>query len=130
MSRKLQFHGTLIKENGKLVHTKKANIKLYEEFVKNIPEGAIVEVFSEVQTNDGSLAQLAKIHAMIRELSNHTGYTVNEMKVYIKDEAGMCYTSPEKEGLFCKSFGDCSKEELNDVIKVIEQIGLRVNCPL
>lgn len=121
------FFGKLIKKDGKLVHFREAERRLYENFIKEIPEGSIIEFYSEVQTNDGSLAQMAKIHAMIRDLANHTGYTFDEMKLYTKEEAGMCYTSPDDSKLICKSFGDCSKEELNMVIQTLEEIGRKVN---
>mgnify|MGYP006279401431 CR=1 FL=1 len=119
------FFGKLIKKDGKLVHYKEAERKLYENFIKEIPEGSIIEFYSEIQTNNGTLAQMAKIHAMIRDLANHTGYTFDEMKLYVKEEAGMCYTSQNK--LICKSFSDCSKEELNMVIQTLEEIGRKVN---
>jgi hypothetical protein len=124
------FYGKLIKKDGKLTHYKNAEKKLYEDFVKEIPEGGIIDFYSEVQTNDGNLAQMAKIHAIIRDLANHTGYTFDEMKLYTKEEAGMCYTSPDDSKLICKSFGDCSKEELNMVIQTLQMIGLKVNFPV
>lgn len=121
------FFGKLIKKDGKLIHLREVERKLYENFIKEIPEGGIIEFYSEIQTNDGTLAQMAKIHAMIRDLANHTGYTFDEMKLYTKEEAGMCYTSPDDSKLICKSFGDCSKEELNMVIQTLEEIGRKVN---
>lgn len=123
------FFGKLIKKNGKLQYTSEAQKRLYKEFVDSIPENAIVEFYSDSQETNGTISQLAKVHAMIRELANHTGYTFDEMKLYVKKEAGMCYTS--SEGVFiCESFGDCSKEELSNVIQTIQQIGLKVNCPV
>lgn len=121
------FFGKLIKKDGKLIHYRDAERKIYESFIKEIPESGIVEFYTEVQTNDGSLAQMAKIHAMIRDLANFTGHTFDEMKLYVKEEAGMCYTSPDDSKLICKSFGDCSKDELNMVIQTIQEICLKVN---
>lgn len=123
----LSYFGKLIKKDGKLLHYKEAERKLYENFIKEIPEDSVIEFYSEIQSNNGSLAQLAKIHAMIKSLANHTGYTFDEMKLYVKEEAGMCYTSPDDSMLICKSFGDCSKEELNMVIQTLEEIGQKVN---
>lgn len=119
------FFGKLIKKDGKLIHSKESEKKLYNNFIENIPENAVIEYYCEIQSNNGTLAQLAKIHAIIRNLSNHTGYTFDEMKLYVKEEAGMCYTSQNK--LICKSFSDCSKEELNMVIQTLEEIGRKVN---
>lgn len=123
----LSYFGKLVKKDDKLIHLKNSQKKLYENFIKEIPEDATVEFYAEVQTTNGSLAQLAKIHAMIKNLANHTGYTFDEMKLYVKEEAGMCYTSPDDSMLICKSFGDCSKEELNMVIQTLEEIGRKVN---
>lgn len=123
----LSYFGKLIKKDGKLTHIKDSERKLYENFIKEIPEGIVVEFYSEALSNDGSLAQMAKIHAMIRDLANHTGYTFDEMKLYIKEEAGMCYTSPDDSKIICKSFADCSKEELNMVIQTIQMIAQKVN---
>lgn len=123
----LSYFGKLIKKDGKLVHYKEAERKLYENFIKEIPEDSVIEFYSEVQTSNGSLAQLAKIHAMIKDLANHTGYTFDEMKLHVKEEAGMCYTSPDNSKLICKSFGDSSKEELNMVIQTILEIAQKVN---
>lgn len=119
------FFSKLIKKDGKLVHVNDLNKKLYDAYVNGLPEGAIVEYYVDVQSDSGSLAQLAKIHAMIRSLANHTGYTFEEMKMYTKEEAGMCYTSSEK--FICKSFSDCSKEELSLVITTLQEIGNKVN---
>jgi|LauGreDrversion4_2_1035121.scaffolds.fasta_scaffold45905_7 hypothetical protein len=127
---KLNYFGKLKKENGKLVHVKDADRKTYEAFINMIPEGTVVEFFAEVQNDNGSLAQLAKIHAMTRALANHTGHTFEEMKLLIKNEAGMCYTGFNPDGsetVICKSFGDCSSEELSLVIKTAELLGQRVN---
>lgn len=123
------YFGKLKKENGKLTHIKQSDKKLYDEFIKAIPEGAVVEFYSEVQSSDGSLAQLAKIHAMIRQLADHTGYSISEMKMLAKERAGMCYTS--SNGVFvCKSFAESSKEELNSVILCLQIIGQEVNHPI
>ena len=47
------------------------------------------------------------------------------MKLYVKKEAGICYTSSNT--LICKSFGECSKEDLSLVIQSIQEIALKVN---
>lgn len=123
------YFGKLKKENGKLTHIKSSDKKLYDDYINSIPEGAQVEFYSEVQSTDGSLAQLAKVHAMIKQLAEHTGYAVSEMKMLAKERAGMCYTS--SNGVFvCKSFAESSKEELNSVILCLQIIGQEVNYPI
>lgn len=119
------YFNKLIKKNGKLEHFIPSNKKLYDNYINSLPEGTTLEFFIDIQENNGTLAQLAKIHAMIKELANHTGYTFEEMKLYVKKEAGMCYTSSNT--LICKSFGESSKEDLSLVIQSIQEIALKVN---
>lgn len=126
----MNYYGKLVKKNDKLVHTNNTSKKLYEDFIKNLPENSIVEFYADVSENNGTLAQIAKIHAMIRSLSNHTGNGFEEMKLYVKEKAGMCYIHPSSSKMICKSFGDCSKEELSYVIQTITEISHFLNYPL
>ena len=86
----------------------------------------------EIQSDDGSLAQLAKIHAMIRDLSLHTGYSFEDSKLIIKHKAGLCIekTIEGEKFLYCKSLGDCSKQELSLVIQAIEEVSQNLEHPL
>jgi hypothetical protein len=101
-------------------------------FKASIPDGSLVETYMEIQTDDGSLAQLAKIHAMIRDLCHHTGDTFEDMKLIIKKRAGIC-VEKELDGsrfLYCKSLGDCSKQELSLVIQAIQEVSQLLEFPL
>ena len=60
----------------------------------------------------GSNAQLAKIHAMLRQLASDIGEETATLKEQIK-----------KEAMIDKSFADCDTDELNDVIQTILKIG-------
>jgi|688.fasta_scaffold02505_21 hypothetical protein len=122
----------LEKKNGQIDYLTAADKIKYEAFINNLPEGYKLEVYMEVQSDDGSLAQLAKIHAMIRELSQHIGETFEDMKLIVKRRAGICIEK-EIEGetfLYCKSFGKCSKEELSLVIETIVSIGQAIDYPI
>jgi len=122
----------LEKKNGQMDYVTAADKIKYEAFINNLPEGYKLEVYMEVQSDDGSLAQLAKIHAMIRELSQHIGETFEDMKLIVKRRAGICIEK-EIEGetfLYCKSFGKCSKEELSLVIETIVSIGQAIDYPI
>ena len=103
-------------------------MKQYEQFVSSVPEGAIVEFFYEVQHDDGTLPQLAKLHAMLKPLANHIGETVENLKLLVKDRAGLCIAREVsgKEYFLAKSFGDCSKEELSLAIQAAIEIGENV----
>ena len=126
------FNGKFIKRNGRLEFSSLAISKQHEQFVSDIPDGTIVEFFFEVQHDDGTLPQLAKLHAMIRELSLHVGEPFSDMKLLVKDKAGLCLSREVsgKEYFLAKSFGECSREELSLAIQAAIDIGISVNCPI
>jgi hypothetical protein len=126
------FNGKFIKRNGRLEFSSLAISKQHELFVSNVPDGTIVEFFFEVQHDDGTLPQLAKLHAMIRELALHVGEPFDNMKLLVKDKAGLCLAREVsgKEYFLAKSFGECSREELSLAIQAAIDIGISVNCPI
>lgn len=124
--------GKLKKENGAFKYMKITDKAHYETFLDHLPEGAIIELFMEEVHDDGSLAQLAKVHAMIRELSKHTGDTFSEMKMLVKERAGLCLVRFQagREFLLVPSFGDCDKDQLSAAIQACIEIGEQVNHPV
>ena len=126
------FNGKFIKRNGRLEFSSLAVSKQHEVFVSEVPDGTIVEFFFEVQQDDGTLPQLAKLHAMIRELALHVGEPFDNMKLLVKDKAGLCLAREVagKEYFLAKSFGECSREELSLAIQAAIDIGVSVNCPI
>jgi hypothetical protein len=127
---KLQhFAGKFIKKQGELKFPTLAVTKQYEVFLSNINEGDIVEFFYEVTHDDGTLPQLAKLHAMLKPLASHIGETVENMKLLVKDRAGLCIAREVsgKEYFLAKSFAECSKEELSLAIQALIEIGEEVN---
>ena len=118
---KNNFFSIMKKVGDELTHTIKAKDKLYDTWVKELPEGTKVEIFVSIAGEDGTNAQLAKVHAMIRELANEVGHTFQEMKLEAKRKAGLCFVRDKQE--YCKSFKDCSKQELNLVIQALIEIG-------
>ena len=115
------FFSILEKVDGELVHTIKAKGTIYKKWIDELPEGTKIEIFASIAGEDGSNAQLAKIHAMIRQLANDLGYTFSELKLQAKRKTGLCWTNNNQE--YCKSFKDCSKSELNLVIQSLIEIG-------
>ena len=115
------FSGKFIKKDGKLVFAHPQDKLAYEIFLEKIPEGQKVDMYLDLANTDHSKAQLAKVHACIRELAKESGYTFDEMKCVVKDQAGLVY----KEGIMknYKSFADCSKDELMLAIEACIQIG-------
>jgi hypothetical protein len=121
------FSIRLIKKGKKLIHQMSGELALYNEFVNALEEDQIVETFFEANQDDGTNAQLAKIHASIRKLAVEMGYTFEELKYSIKQKAGLCWKSDGKKKEYCKSFADCSKDELTLVIEAINEAGKLVN---
>jgi hypothetical protein len=118
-----------VKKNGKLVLLNKAEKIKYDLFLENIKEGQVVEAFMSLQEKEKTLAQLAKVHACIRLLAKESGYTFAEMKRLVKIEAGLTY--PDENGeVVCKSFGDCSIEEVMLAIEACIEIGYNYNLNL
>ena len=94
------FSGKFIKKDGKLVFAHPQDKLAYEIFLEKIPEGQKVDMYLDLIGVDHSKAQLAKVHACIRELAKETGYTFEEMKWVVKKQSGLCM---ESEGVFeCK----------------------------
>jgi S-adenosylmethionine:tRNA-ribosyltransferase-isomerase (queuine synthetase) len=122
------FSFKLTKKNGNLVHINESTKISYQLFLDKLQEGQEVEVFMGLTSDNGSLAQLAKIHACIRELAKESGYTFEEMKVLVKKHSGLYYDGDDAE--YCKSFKECSKEELAMAIESAIEIGRDLNINL
>jgi hypothetical protein len=122
------FSVKLVKQGGKLIYPDVKSKLNYQLFLNKLSEGQEVEMFIDLSNTDHSLAQLAKIHACIRELAKESGYTFDEMKVLIKKHSGLCYDVGAEE--YCKSFKDCSKDELAMAIESAIEIGRDLNINL
>lgn len=107
------FSGKFIKKNGKLIFNTPQDKLAYEIFVDKIQEGQVIDMYLDLANADHSKAQLAKVHACIRELAKESGYAFEEMKDIIK----------ENSGLAGKSFADCSKDELMLAIEACIKLG-------
>ena len=122
MSKNNIYHSKFIKQAGKLVATSKSS---YDIFMKSVDEGQVVDIFMESGEDDGTIPQLAKIHACIRQLAKDTGHSFEDMKFEIKRHSGLCIKRNINGVLYldCKSFADCSKDELGLAIQSIIEIG-------
>jgi len=107
------FSGKFVKKDGKLVFDSPQDKLAYEIFLDKIPEGQKVEMYLDLASGDKSAAQLAKVHACIRELAKEAGNTFDEMKKIVKKQSG----------LNDKSFTDCSKHELMLAIEACIDLG-------
>jgi hypothetical protein len=118
----------LVKKDGKLTYPDDQSKLAYQIFLDKLPEGQKVEMYIGLADADHSIAQLAKVHACIRELAKESGYTFEEMKVLIKERSGLCYEAGE--ATICKSFADCSKDELALAIEACVEVGKIYNINL
>lgn len=118
------FTGSLKKIDGKLVYFKPSDNHLYKLFVDSLAEGQTVEVFFDANVDNGTLAQLAKIHKCIREISKETGTSFEETKKLVTKKAGLCFEKEVNGEVkeFYKSFSIASKAELCSVIETIMEI--------
>lgn len=96
-----------------------------KEFIKSLTEDDEIECIMEAVEPNNTKAQLAKIHVMIKEISDETGEDVKATKNNIKDQCGFTkYVDGKK---VYKSFADASKEQLSDIIEKIYLIGEFLN---
>jgi hypothetical protein len=122
----------LIKKDGKVSYFNVTDENQYNLMVKQIPEGSRVCAMFEISSQDGSMGQLAKLHASIRELALHLGYDFEDMKMYIKHLSGFV-TERVIEGKKIsrvKSFADCSKDELGFAIQMCIDFSNKINNPI
>lgn len=126
------FYGKLKKTKGKLLQVNLAGEQAFEAFKNEIPDGAVIEIYMQVQDEKGLLSQLAKVHVLIRALSSHIGEIPARIKNLVKDRAGLClvHSDGDQQKLICKSFGDCSYQDLNLAIQAAIDIGKEVNLIL
>lgn len=97
-------------------------------FASALREGDIVEVYMEKITANGTAPQMARVHAMIRELALHTGYSFNDMKNNVKQRSGLYVEIDGDE--YYRSFADCSREQLSLAIDACLELGELFECRL
>ena len=108
-------------KDGKLDFPIKANKTRVKSFLSNLKDGTKLEIFISASDSKGSNAQLARLHAMIREIANDLGYTFEEVKLIVKRGVGLCFMRDKQE--YCKSFADCDAAELNLAIQECIRLG-------
>jgi hypothetical protein len=122
------FIGRLVKEGNTFKPATKKDLELYNQFKSQLQEGAVIDMYIQEAGPAATLAQIAKIHAMIGVLSNHTGETSDSIKTMVKEKAGLTINAAGV--VHIKSFGDCNKEELSHAIQAALEIGEFTNCSL
>jgi len=119
------FNAILERVGDKLIYRNGIDNAAYRQFVDALEQGQLVEIFLDANKDDGTLAQLAKIHKCIRELAISLGYSFEDMKFEVKRVAGLCLKKELAGEMYmvCKSFGRCSKEELALTIQALIELG-------
>jgi len=119
------MHNTTIKViiNGdEIIPASKEDAGKLKLFNMGAKKGQEIEAYLTVLDNDEKTAgQLAKAHALIREIANSTGHTIDEIKMIVKDNTGL--TSKEGSTIEYKSFADCTKQEMSAVIECCIELG-------
>jgi len=126
------MHNEIIRfaiKEGQLVPANSIEDAKYKLFLKTLREGDTIEAFMNLNKADKTLSQVAYAHVLMRELANYTGHSFEEMKVLIKEKTGLCVKTPESRTVY-KSLGDCSKNELSNVIETCLQLGNDIGCYL
>ena len=111
------FSAKLKVENGKLVYPKKMDKLAFQLFLEKLSEGQEVDIYMSLSENKGSGAQISKVHKCIRELAKESGYSFDDMKKLVKEQAGLLVDDNYK------SFADCDKNELSLAIQACLEIG-------
>jgi len=114
----------LVKKEGKLVHQNESDATLYKIFIDSLSDGQNVDVFFDAHVDNGTFAQISKLKVSIRELASESGHSFEEMQNIVKERAGLCWDD------YCKSFGDCSIDELSLAIQATLEIGDDLNINL
>lgn len=107
--------------NGKLVPKDGLMKTRFNQFLKEVSEDDEIDCIMEADEPNNTKAQLAKIHVMIKEISDETGEDLKATKKDIKDRCGLTFYM-DKEKRY-KSFADLSKQDLSDVIEKMYVIG-------
>ena len=104
-----------VQPDGSLIPATPADVGKIKLFMmginKSIPHDIDCYLTVVVNADDKTAGQLAKVHALIREISNSTGHTFEEIKAIIKERAGLSTSSN------LKSFADCNKKEMCEAIE-------------
>ena len=114
------------KDGNRLIIKSNLAKEQYKLFVESLNQDDIIEALFELQTQDNTKAQLAKIHVCIKIMADEQGSSIRDMKEQVKDECGMSYMDEQKNKVY-ESFAKCSKKELSNVIETCIQMARFMN---
>jgi hypothetical protein len=122
-----------VDEKGVLAPRNEKELQKFNRLLHSLKPGNRVSMMIEVVKDDHSLVQLAKVHALIRELAHCTGNDFEDVKLEVKRRAGLTVKSKDSEGKtleMVKSFADCSKDQISMAIQACIEIGNEFGCIL
>ena len=123
----------VVDEKGVMSPRDEKELQKFNRLLLSLKPGNRISAMFEVVKDDHSLAQLAKVHALIRELAHCTGNEFEDVKLEVKRKAGLTLRSKDAEGKpieIVKTFADCSKEQLSMAIEACIQLGAEFGCIL
>jgi len=123
----------VVDEKGVLAPRNDKEEQKFNRMLKTLKPGNRVSMMMEVVKDDHSLVQLAKVHALIRELAYCTGNDFEDVKLEVKRKAGLTIKSKDSEGKsleIVKSFAECSKDQLSMAIQACIELGNEFGCIL
>ncbi len=122
------MHNVVIKitiaSDGTLVPASKEDAGKLKVFAAGAKKGQELEAYiTAINGDDKTAGQLAKVHALIRELANSTGHTTQEIKLLIKERTGLRVPASDTTEASYKSFGICNKQEMSNAIEECIALG-------
>jgi hypothetical protein len=126
------MHNTTIKviitEKGEVLRpATPEDLSKLKLFHMSLKPGTELEAYLQLASNpDKTNGQLAKAHALIKEIATSTGHTNTEIKDIIKERAGL-YDEASSD---FKSFADCTKQEMSNVIEHCIALGAELGIHL
>lgn len=118
MSEKLFIAKMIRTAAGKMEYVNPRDKLLFKEHVNSLRVSQVVEIVIDFSRDNATLSDIAKIHAMIGEISKETGDDFEDVKIQVKKRAGLYKINEE-----LKSFSDASDEDLKEAIKAARSIG-------
>ncbi len=117
-------------DDGNIVPANLEDVRKLKLFRMSTKKNEILDTYvSMISTDEKSVAQLAKVHALIKEIAVFTGHGADEIKLEVKKKAGLAFKVESSSSNYSiKSFAECSKDELSAAIQACILIGDGIGC--
>lgn len=114
----LNIYGEILDKKVKIY-----NRELIDKWSESLKEGEKIVIKFNVSSEYKSERQLRLIYHEFRQISNHTGYTIDEVKLMLKIKAGLFFSAKieEKDITVCKSISDMTIKQLSEFIEFTDR---------